>query len=142
MVEVTQTFLQWLTFVTVYACMFSSKCLTWYVVHPYRCDFAVQFGGKTTTSVFQLLQQACFQMVTLSYNNKSSASQQRLVYARFMWGEYVLNAYHNNIKRGFQEPPSTKQHPHTHTHTKKNYISLWSYCSSLNSLNVTDLFHK
>lgn len=114
-VKALTMFLTMVVFVTMYICMFS-KCLTWCVVLSYRCDFTVQFDNKTNTSVFQLLQQACFQMVTISYDNKQNVfqHQQRLVYTRLMWGEYFTAVYK----------------------------SLWSYCSSLNSLNVANLSHK
>ena len=70
------------------------------MVLTYRHDFDVRFDRKTTTSVFQLLQQACFQMAKTSYDSKQNASQdqQRLVYTHFMWGEYELNAYHCSLQ--------------------------------------------
>ena len=63
-----------------------------------RGDFDVwQFDGNNSTSTFQLLQEACFQMGRLSFNimqKKTSAAKQseqhlyqRFVYSRFMWSK-------------------------------------------------------
>ena len=61
----------------------------------YRHDFDVQFDSDIPTSVFNLLQQACFQMAKTSYRiwqkegsaTKPSQHHQRFVYSRFMWGQ-------------------------------------------------------
>ena len=69
-----------------------SYCLTWYVMFSFRRDFPVQFDGETPTSVFHLLQKACFQMNKTSKTSAAKASQQLyqgFVYTCFMWGEYV-----------------------------------------------------
>ena len=78
--------------------------------HTCRQDFYVEFTGESPNSVFQLLQDACIHMCRLSSHiiqkkasaAKSNASQyyQRLVYACFMWGEYVLNVFHNVLGTG------------------------------------------
>ena len=62
-----------------------------------RCDFTVQFGSSDPTSVFQLLQQACLQMISISHSihqketNPTKSPQpylyHKFVYNRFMWGE-------------------------------------------------------
>ena len=64
-------------------------------VFLYRHDFDVQFDGDIPTSVFNMLQQACFQMAKTSYKiwqkegsaTKPSQHHQRFVYSRFMWGQ-------------------------------------------------------
>ena len=61
-----------------------------------RHDFDVQFDSKNSTSVFELLQEACLQMSKISHDMRRKATgakqsqqqlYQRFVYSRFMWGE-------------------------------------------------------
>ena len=70
---------------------------SYYVVFPCRRDFLVPFEGKTSISVFNLLQRACLEMAKISHKihqGKASADgrpplriYQKFVYNRFMWGE-------------------------------------------------------
>ena len=67
------------------------------MVLPNRHNFAVQFGSENPTGVFQLLQQACLEMIKISYHVHMKGSgvcgrhvYQGFVYSRFMWGEFVF----------------------------------------------------
>ena len=85
---------------TAISCTCEEVQITFIIVCGISCrgDFYVYFDGNNSTSAFQLLQEACFQMCRISHSGmqrkKTSAAKQseqhlyqRFVYSRFMWGK-------------------------------------------------------